>query len=70
MLFDETNYKLLGLGVALIFVGFLAMYLENEVKGVISLYISPVVIMAGFVEIVYAIMRKPEAAKTTDEPAA
>ena len=70
MLFDETNYKLLGLGVALIFVGFLAMYIENEVKGVISLYISPIIIMAGFIEIVYAIMRKPEGSKSTNEPTA
>lgn len=33
------------------------MYLENEVDGVISLYISPLVILAGFITVVFAIMK-------------
>lgn len=58
MLFDKTNYTLLGIGVALIIVGFLIMYLENEIDGFISLYIAPIMIVGGFGEIVYAIMKK------------
>jgi len=57
MLFGEDNYKLIILGLILVVAGFLAMYLENNVNGFISLYISPVVIVAGYAEIIYAIMK-------------
>ncbi len=57
MLFGPLNYKLLVGGLVLIFVGFLVMALEGKVKGFISLYISPFLILAGFAEIVFAIMR-------------
>lgn len=60
MLFTKENYILLLIGLALIFFGFLIMYLENEVEGIISLYVSPIMIVAGFAEIVYAIMKKPK----------
>jgi len=59
MVFTKENYILLIIGIALIFVGFLIMYLENEIDGFISLYVSPVLIVGGFAEIVYAIMKKP-----------
>ena len=58
MLFTPLNYKLIGLGVLLIVVGFTAMRLENEVYGIISLYFSPVVILAGYIVIVYAILKR------------
>lgn len=61
--FTKENYILLLIGIALIFIGFVMMYLENEIDGFISLYVSPVLIVGGFSEIVYAIMKKP--AKTT-----
>jgi hypothetical protein len=57
MLFGEDNYKLIALGLILVVAGFLAMYLEDNVNGFISLYISPVVIVAGYAEIIYAIMK-------------
>ncbi len=61
MLFSSMNYKLMGLGVLLIIVGFTAMRLENEVHGFISLYISPVVIIAGYLTVLVAILkREPE----------
>lgn len=60
MLFTKENYILLLIGVALIFFGFLFMYLENEVEGFISLFVSPIMIVTGFAEIVYAIMKKPK----------
>jgi len=56
MIFGALNYKLLALGLFLVIAGFTAMYLENEVYGVISLYISPIVIMAGYVTVIFAIM--------------
>ena len=59
MVFTKENYILLIIGVALIFIGFLMMYLENEIDGFISLYLSPILIVGGFSEIVYAIMKRP-----------
>lgn len=57
MLFDARNYKLIILGVSLIFIGFFAMYLDKKVFGFVTEYISPIVIIAGFAEIIYAIMK-------------
>ncbi len=57
MFFSAFNYKLLGIAVLLIVGGFAAMYLENEVHGFVSLYVSPVVIMAGYVLVIFAIMK-------------
>ncbi len=48
MLFSARNYQLLVLGAVLIGLGFLIMYLENEVLGFFSLYVSPIMILAGY----------------------
>ncbi|MEX0823466.1 MAG: DUF3098 domain-containing protein [Balneolaceae bacterium] len=58
MFFSALNYKLMGLGVLLIFVGFTVMRLENEVYGFISLYISPVVILSGYITVIVAILKR------------
>lgn len=58
MLFTALNYRILGFGVLLVFVGFTAMYLENEVRGFVSLFISPVVIMAGYITVIVAILKR------------
>jgi hypothetical protein len=65
MLFSPLNYKLIGFGVLLIAAGFTAMKLENEVYGIVSLYISPVVILAGYVTVIFAILKRDRA---HDEP--
>ena len=65
MLFSALNYKLMGLGVLLIVVGFTAMYLENEVHGFISLYISPIVILGGYLTVLIAILKRD---KESSEP--
>ena len=57
MIFSAWNYKVLALGFFLVIAGFTAMYLENKVEGIISLYISPIVIMAGYVTVVIAILK-------------
>ena len=67
MFFSAYNYKMIGIAILLIVVGFTAMYLENEVDGFISLFISPIMIMAGYILVVFAIMKhdrdeEPEAA--------
>jgi len=64
MLFSALNYKLLGLGILLVVTGFTAMYLEMEVYGFISLYVAPVVIMSGYVTVIFAILKRESEADT------
>lgn len=59
MAFQALNYKILGVGVLLIVIGFTLMRLENEVYGFISLYVSPVIIMAGYITVAVSILKKP-----------
>jgi len=58
MAFSTLNYKLLGLGALLILIGFTIMRLENEVYGLVSLYIAPVVIMSGYITVIVAILKR------------
>lgn len=58
MLLTPLNYKLMGLGVILVIIGFTVMRIENEVYGFVSLYISPVVILAGYIVVIYSILKK------------
>jgi hypothetical protein len=58
MLFSALNYKLMGLGVLLVIVGFTAMYIENEVHGFISLYVSPILILGGYITVIFAILKR------------
>jgi len=60
MIFSPWNYKILALGLLLVIVGFSAMYMENKVEGIISLYISPIVIMAGYLTVIVAILKHDE----------
>lgn len=60
MVFTRRNYTLLILGVVAIVVGYAIMRLENEVDGIISLYIAPLLILAGYLEIIYAILWRPK----------
>ncbi len=62
MLFDRQNYVLLLLGVLAVVIGYAAMRIENEVDGFISLYVAPLLILGGYLEIVYAILRRPKQA--------
>ena len=58
MLFTGLNYKIMGLGLILVIIGFAAMRIENEVYGVISLYFSPIVILAGYAMVGYSILKR------------
>lgn len=57
MFFSSFNYRLIGIAILLIVGGFTAMLMENEVKGLISLYISPIVIIVGYIIVIFAIMK-------------
>ncbi|TVQ04384.1 MAG: DUF3098 domain-containing protein [Balneolaceae bacterium] len=58
IIFTAYNYKLMGLGVIFVLTGFTIMRLENEVYGFISLYIAPVIILAGYIVVIFAILKK------------
>jgi hypothetical protein len=68
MLFDTSNYIWMAGGVGLILLGFLIMYLESEVRGFWSLYVSPVVVLAGFGVVAYSIMKKRGDLEAETEP--
>lgn len=57
MLFSAWNYKVLAIGLLSVIIGFTAMYVENEVQGFISLYLSPILIMGGYITVIFAIMK-------------
>lgn len=67
LVFESWNYTLLLIGVALIVVGFTAMYLENEYQGFISLYVSPILIVGGYAEIIYALLWTPDEETATEK---
>jgi hypothetical protein len=58
-IFDRRNYQLLALSLALVAVGFTLMRLENEVDGFLSLYVSPLMIVAGYLGVIYSILWRP-----------
>ncbi len=60
MLFKSANYLLMALGVLAIVVGFAIMRIENEVDGFISLYVAPLMILGGYLEIIFAILWRPK----------
>lgn len=68
MVFDRTNYLLLGLCVALVVVGFTAMRLENEVDGFVSLGVAPILILGGYLGVVAAILRRPREDAAAEVP--
>ena len=65
---SKTNYKLMALGFAIILVGFLLMVggdaespevFNPEVFSFRRITLAPMVVLAGFVFEIYAIMKKP-----------
>lgn len=65
--FGRRNYTLMIIGVLAVVVGFVIMRLENEVDGFISLYVAPLIILAGYLEVFYAIMASPEPPTTQSD---
>ncbi len=65
MVFSRRNYLLMLLGVILVVFGYSIMRMENEVDGFISLYVAPLIILGGYLEIIYAILWRQ---KETSEP--
>jgi hypothetical protein len=57
--FTRRNYVLIVAGVLAVVVGYALMAIENEVYGFISLYVAPIIILGGYLEVIYGIMWKP-----------
>ena len=66
--FDKTNFILLAVGMAVIILGFLLMtgpgstegYFEPDIFSVRRVKIGPMVGLAGFVFMIYGILKKPK----------
>jgi hypothetical protein len=67
LIFESTNYLWLAGSALLIAVGFVAMYLEGEFLGVVSLNVSPILILAGYAGLIYGILWRPDDAPTAEE---
>ena len=60
MPFEKRNYLLMVAGLAVVGIGYAIMAAEQEIDGFLSLYVSPLLLMAGYVEIIYAIVWRPK----------
>lgn len=65
MVFSRRNYQLLLLGVALVVLGFAIMAIEHELDGFWSRNVAPIVIVVGYLEVIWAILWRPRSSKTT-----
>lgn len=62
VVFARRNYVLLLVGIALVVIGFAIMAIEHELDGFWSRTVAPIVIVGGYLEVVYAILWRPRAA--------
>jgi len=67
MVFERRNYVLLVVGLVMIIAGYVMMRMENEMDGFISLYIAPLILLAGYLEIMYAILWRPAKEESAKE---
>lgn len=68
--FTKMNYILLIVGVVIILAGFVLMSTGEFVDATefsVPLYIAPILVVGGFVEIIYAIMYRPSTAQDASD---
>ncbi len=73
--FDKTNFLLLAVGMLVILIGFLLMSgpgstetaFEPDIFSVRRIKVAPVVCFAGFVFMIYGILRKPSNNQDEDQ---
>lgn len=66
--FDRTNFILLGVGFAIVIIGFILMSgpsstetaFNPDIFSVRRVKVAPVVCFVGFISMIYAIIRKPK----------
>lgn len=63
--FGKKNYQWMIIGLIVLVIGFIIMSLDGEPYGFgfLGLTLGPIVVMAGFIVEIYAILIKPEAKK-------
>jgi len=63
--FGKRNYQLMVAGLIIITVGFIIMMLDKEPHGFgfLGITLSPVVVLAGFIVEVFAILHTPKEGK-------
>ena len=64
--FDKTNFILLGIGMAVVIIGFLLMTFEPDIFSVRRIKVAPVVCLLGFVFMIYAVLRKPKSCRAEE----
>jgi hypothetical protein len=59
--FGKKNYQWMIIGIVTLVVGFTVMSLDNQPHGFgfLGLTLGPIIVMAGFIIEVYAILHKP-----------
>lgn len=59
--FGKKNYQLMVIGLAILTVGFITMTLDKEPHGfgVLGLTIGPIIVVAGFIVEIFAILHRP-----------
>lgn len=59
--FGKKNYQLMVIGLAVLAIGFTIMTLDTEQHGfgVLGLTIGPIIVVAGFIVELFAILRRP-----------
>lgn len=66
--FDRTNFILLAIGMAVVIIGFILMSggdsnahtFDQQIFSPMRIKVAPVVCFAGFISIIYAIVRRPK----------
>lgn len=58
---EKINYLLIGIGVAVIAFSYTAMYLENSADGFFSLSVGPILLVAAYALILFALLYKKRA---------
>lgn len=72
--FDRTNFILLGIGFAIVVIGFILMSgsgsteesFNPDIFSFRRIKVAPVVCFIGFISMIYAIIRKPKDAEDTE----
>ena len=58
MVLSAHNYMIMAIGVLAIVTGYALMRIENEVDGLMSLYVAPLIILGGYLSIIFAILAR------------
>jgi NADH:ubiquinone oxidoreductase subunit 4 (subunit M) len=67
LIFNRRNYVLMIAGVLAVIVGFAMMRIDNQLDGFVSLYVAPLIILGGYIEIIYAILWYPNEDDEADQ---